>query len=60
MTQGQGICNTIRFKGQVYLVMRENSVLTSISETPHWQWDLKRSWITKINIWPLVHHENSL
>lgn len=36
VTQGQGICNTICFKGQLYLVLRENSVLTSISEIPRW------------------------
>lgn len=37
MTQGQRICNTIYFKGQPYLVLRENSVLTSISEIPCWR-----------------------
>lgn len=41
MTQGQGICNTICFKGQLCLVLRENSVLTSISEIPRWRLDLK-------------------
>lgn len=62
MTQGQRICNTIYFKCQLYLVLRENSVLTSISEIPCWRPDLKRSciYITKSKIWPLVHHEISL